>query len=57
MTAWLRSGEILRATFKRNVKDELHLTGAKVKTYTLKRRDAIFAGLRKRFGQRNAIGG
>jgi hypothetical protein len=30
MTAWLRLGEILRATFNRDVKDELHLTTTKV---------------------------
>src|ERR1700722_3387299 len=49
-TAWLRFGEILGATFSRDVREELHLTTTKVQTYALERQDTIFAGLKKRFG-------
>ena len=44
-----RLGDILKISLERDVKDELHLTSTKVRTYILKQQLKIFALLKKTF--------
>ncbi|KAH0564777.1 hypothetical protein GP486_001834 [Trichoglossum hirsutum] len=44
-----RLGNILRASFKRDIRDEIHLISTNVQTYTLKQQLKVFALLKKKF--------